>query len=59
MAIFSTSPEWYGSDGTLKNIDTEISNITSGETVAGKAEYSTKAEKVLVWGGYKSILDAV
>lgn len=59
MAIFSTSPEWYGSDGTLKNIDTEISKITSGETVAGEAEYSTKAKKVLVLGGYKSILDAV
>ena len=59
MAIFSTSPEWYGSDGTLKNIDTEISKITSGETVAGKAEYSTKAEKVLVLNGYKSILNAV
>ena len=29
MAIFSTSPEWYGSDGTLKNIDTEISKIIS------------------------------
>ena len=53
MAIFSTSPEWYGSDGTLKNIDTEISKITSGETVAGKAE------KILVLGGYASILDAV
>lgn len=53
MAIFSTSPEWYGSDGTLKNIDTEISKITSGETVAGKAD------KVLVLGGYASILDAV
>ena len=37
MAIFSTSPEWYSSDGTVKNIDTEISKITSGETVAGKA----------------------
>lgn len=59
MAIFSTSPEWYGSDGTLKNIDTEISKITSGETVAGKAEYSTKADKVLVLEGYASILDAV
>ena len=53
MAIFSTSPEWYGSDGTLKNIDTEISKITSGETVAGKAD------KILVLGGYASILDAV
>ena len=59
MAIFSTSPEWYGSDGTLKNIDTEISKITSGETTVGKAEYSTKAEKILVLEGYKSILDAV
>lgn len=37
MAIFGTSPEWYGSDGTLKNIDAEISKITSGETVVGKA----------------------
>lgn len=37
MAIFGTSPEWYGSDGTLKSIDTEISKITSGETVVGKA----------------------
>lgn len=53
MAIFSTSPEWYGSDGTLKNIDTEISKITSGETVAGKAE------EIRVLGGYESILDAV
>lgn len=53
MAIFSTSPEWYGSDGTLKNIDTEISKITSGETVAGKAE------KIRVLGNYASILDAV
>ena len=53
MAIFSTSPEWYGSDGTLKNIDTEISKITSGETVAGKAE------EIRVLGGYASILDAV
>ena len=53
MAIFSTSPEWYGSDGTLKNIDTEISKITSGETVAGKAE------KIRVLGSYASILDAV
>ena len=53
MAIFSTSPEWYGSDGTLKNIDTEISKITSGETVAGKAK------EIRVLGGYASILDAV
>lgn len=53
MAIFSTSPEWYSSDGTLKNIDTEISKITSGETVAGKAE------EIRVLGGYASILDAV
>ena len=53
MAIFSTSPEWYGSDGTLKNINTEISKITSGETVAGKAE------KIRVLGSYASILDAV
>ena len=44
MAIFSTSPEWYGSDGTLKNIDTEISKITSGETVAGKANVALSTD---------------
>ena len=44
MAIFSTSPEWYGSDGTLKNIDTEISKITSGETVAGKAKVALSTD---------------
>lgn len=27
MAIFGTSPEWYSSDGTLKDIDTKISEI--------------------------------
>ena len=44
MAIFSTSPEWYGSDGTLKNIDTEISKITSGETTVGKANVALSTD---------------
>lgn len=62
MAIFGTSPEWYSSDGTLKDIDTEISKIASGETTVGKANVAnqaTVADKVTVPGGYASILDAV
>ena len=44
MAIFSTSPEWYGSDGTLKNIDTEISKMASGETTVGKANVALSTD---------------